>query len=725
MSNPIATVVLDEGINKPLDYEIPETLDKTIFPGTRVLVPVGKTIRKGTVQGRKATSAFAKLAKIHELLEDRPLLSKELMHLAEWMAKYYATPLRRVMRAFLPASIRDGHKAKEQLIVKRIATPKLILSYIQQWREKHPARTAVLEAMLKKPSGILLTELLEETKTSKSPVETLAKEGLLHVEKIVIDRANHNENEYFRTSKKKLTDEQDHALTKILETMGKTYATHLLYGVTGSGKTEVYLQAIDKARENNQGVIMLVPEIALTTQTTERLRARFGEKIAILHHRLSDGERRDLFHQIQSGEISIVVGARSAIFSPVQNLKLIIIDEEHDASFKQSDEMPCYHAREVAIYRAHLEKATVVLGSATPSLESFYNAEKKKFHLLQLTKRADCANMPKIKLIDLKQEREKGSSLLSEPLLSAIKDRTEKGEQTLLFLNRRGYHAMQLCSACTHVIKCPHCDISLTFHKGKNTLACHLCHYTTRPFSSCPNCKENATLHYKGFGTEQVERVLNAILPDIRTLRMDGDTTRHKGAHDRLFKEFRAGKADVLIGTQMIAKGFHFPAVTLVGVLAIDTALNIPDFRAAETAFQLLIQVSGRAGRAALPGEVYIQTFQPNHPIFTLAKNSDYPTFYKQELQTRKLFNYPPFSTLIQLLFSGPDETATQNAAIAYHQTLASHLGPTYTLYPPAPDTYAKISDRYRFSFLIKGPRPPTFPPASLKNNIRLNIKNL
>ncbi|MDN3507399.1 MAG: primosomal protein N', partial [Simkaniaceae bacterium] len=447
MSDTIAIVVLDDGINKSLDYQIPDDLLENVFTGTRVLVPVGKTIRKGTVQGKKATSPFAKLAQIKELLEDRPVLSQSLMHLAEWMARYYATPLRRVMRSFIPAPIRDGHKAKEQLIVKRIASPKLLLSYINQWREKYPARTTVLEAMLKKPGGILLTELLEETKTSKSPVETLAKEGLLHLEKITIDRAAHNENEYFRTTKKTLTDEQQVALTAILETMGKKYATHLLYGITGSGKTEVYLQAIDIARSRNEGVIMLVPEIALTTQTTERLRARFGEKIAILHHRLSDGERRDLFHQIQNGDINIVVGARSAIFTPIKNLKLIIVDEEHDASFKQSDEMPCYHAREIAIYRAHLEKATVVLGSATPSLESFYNAEIGKFNLLKLTKRADSASMPKVHLIDLKLEREKGSTLLSEPLLSAIKDRTAKGEQTLLFLNRRGYHAFLLCTS--------------------------------------------------------------------------------------------------------------------------------------------------------------------------------------------------------------------------------------------------------------------------------------
>jgi primosomal protein N' (replication factor Y) (superfamily II helicase) len=704
MSNPIATVILDDGIDKPLDYVVPEGM--AVRPGMRVRVPVGKTVRKGTVHELKAKSLFSRVLPIREVLEEKPLLTDGQFALANWMARYYCTSLRRVLRCFLPAAVRGKAKEKKQLFIKRKMGLKEMAKLCENMRGKHPARTRVLEVMLKK-SGILLTELLELAEVSKSPVETLIKEEVLLSQMLQIDRSPLEDHDFFQTQPKTLNDEQKSALEGIISTPKKSYATHLIHGVTGSGKTEVYMQAMEKVRADGKGVIMLVPEIALTTQTTERLRARFGEKIAILHHRLSDGERFDMWHNIHSGRVNIVVGARSAVFSPVQNLGLIIVDEEHDSSYKQSDEMPCYHGRDVAIYRAYLEKVTVVLGSATPSLESYANALSGKYTLHTLNQRATNANLPHVELVNMKHHK----GIFSDKLLDGIKKRLDLGEQSLLFLNRRGYHAFQVCGECTKAIECPHCDLSLTYHKGPHTLSCHLCGYSlSPPPTNCPSCK-GKTLQYKGFGTELIERTLNAILPDVRTLRMDADTTRHKGSHERLFKQFRAGKADVLIGTQMIAKGFHFPSVTLVGILGSDGALHLPDYKASETVYQLLTQVAGRSGRGALPGEVLIQTYNPTHPLYAHARKEDFKAFFDEEYASRKLFTYPPLSHLAKLTFSGPVATATLAHAQTYHASLQKHLPPAFTLYPISPAFRARIKDRYRYTFLIKG---PTAPPIHL-----------
>lgn len=714
MSNPFAEVILDDGIDKPLDYRIPEGV--TIAPGFRVAVPVGKTVRKGTVHALKKNSPWEKVLPIKEVLAEKPLLSNEQLQLAQWMARYYATSLRRVMKCFLPASVRGKSKEKQQLFIKRKITRKEMALLCEVQREKHPARVRVMEVMLKK-SGLLLTELLEMASVSKSPVDTLIKDEVLTAQMIQIDRSPLDDHPFFQTNAKALNDEQQKTLDAILQTLG-SYKTHLIHGITGSGKTEVYMQAMEQARAKNMGIILLVPEIALTTQTTERLRARFGEKIAILHHRLSDGERFDLWHHIHKGTIQIVVGARSAIFSPVQNLGLIIVDEEHDLSYKQSDEMPCYHGRDVAVYRGYLEKATVILGSATPSLESYYNARQKKYALHTLTRRATNANLPTVSIVNTKN----GRGLLSDALIDGIKRRIAIGEQTLIFLNRRGYHAFQVCADCKKTIDCPHCDISLTYHKGPHHFSCHLCGYTlSPPPTKCPSCS-GKTLQYKGFGTEQVERSLHAILPDIRTLRMDADTTRHKGAHERLFKQFRAGKADVLIGTQMIAKGFHFPSVTLVGILGTDSAMHIPDFKAQETVYQLLTQVAGRSGRGALPGEVLLQTFHPTHPLYARVKKEDFVGFYDEEIASRRLFNYPPFSHLAKVTFSGPDAHKTLELIEQYRIATTKSLPETFTLYPVIPAFRAKIKDRYRYTFLIKGPRAPHLTAPHLPTHYRATL---
>ena len=699
-----AAVILDKGLDLPLDYALIEK----VSVGTRVLVPVQSSLRKGTVVALKDTPSVAKVQPIKEVLSEEALIGPDLFRLADWMSRYYCTSFRKILKVLLPATIRKETQEKEQLFVRRLLPPKKLAALTISLRKNHPSQAKVLDALIKRPKGMLLTELLEESGTSRSPVTTLEKDGILKIDKLQINRSPLEDMEFFPTKPKVLSDEQQIALDRIIKNL-KSFQTHLIHGVTGSGKTEVYLQAIAKARKQGLGIILLVPEIALTSQTIERLKSRFTEKMGILHHRLSDGERFDIWHGIRKGDIQIVVGARSAIFSPVKNLGLIIVDEEHESSYKQTDEEPCYHARDVAIMRGKFSSATVVLGSATPSLESYANAKAGKYTLSTLMKRAKNASLPEVKVVDMKTEyaKSEGFTLFCSQLIDAIKLRLEKGEQTLLFLNRRGYHAFQMCAGCGETVKCPHCSVSLTFHKKTNHLACHLCSYVIAPPpTECPLCKEVATLHFKGVGTEQVERTLHALFPDIRTLRMDADTTRHKGSHDLLFKQFRSGKADVLIGTQMIAKGLHFPAVTLVGVLNSDGALNLPDFRSGENVFQLLTQVSGRSGRGDLKGEVIVQSSLKGHPIFQHASKEDYKTFFNEEMEARELFAFPPFSRLTKLIFSGKNEGHVKQIADTFHRALLKKLPSDFTLYPVIPCGYAKIKDNFRFKLLIKGTKP-------------------
>ena len=722
MSSPktqrFATVLLDQGIDKPLDYLVDAHISPHIAVGSRVLVPLQKSERKGTVIELKTTSSIARIQPIFKLLSKTALISPDLFKLARWMSSYYACSLRKAVKMLFPASIRKETQAKEQLFIKRLYPPKKLKEFLEEVRSPFPSQAKVLDILIKKPEGILLTELLSQASVSKSPIETLVKQNVLSMEKIAIDRSPLEDFEFFRSPPKQLNSEQEKAFTQIKNSIDtRTFHTHLLHGITGSGKTEVYLQAIEYAKKKNLGVIFLVPEIALTSQTIERLKARLSEKLGILHHRLSDGERFDMWHSIQKGDISIVVGARSAIFSPIKNLGLIIVDEEHESSYKQTEEEPCYHARDVSIVRATFSNATVILGSATPAIESYANAEKGKYQLNKLYARASNAHLPKVHLIDMKKEYEKsGFTLFSDALIDGIKTRFERGEQTLLFLNRRGYHSFQLCTSCEKTLKCKRCDVSLTFHKKSNHLSCHLCHYTIYPPPrECPYCKHPASLKFKGCGTELVENTLGRLIPGIRTIRMDADTTRHKGSHDRLFKQFRSGKGDVLIGTQMIGKGLHFPSVTLVGVINSDSALNIPDFRASESTFQLLTQVAGRSGRGCLKGEVIIQTMSPSHPLFDFAKKEDYTGFYEKETEVRELFGYPPYSRFIKLVFSGPNEHKTGAYATFFREKLIEKLPSECVIYPAIPSGYAKVKDRFRFKVLLKGKKLFRVTPILLK----------
>lgn len=701
------SVILDTALDKSLDYSVPVELFSQVKLGIRVEVPVRNRLQKGYIVAVKETTPFTKVRPIQRIISEVEHITPHLFELACWMSKYYCTPLQQVLKTITPASIRKGIQHKQQFYVIRKKTREELKNYCETIRNKYASQAAIIDVMLLVKKGILLTELLEKSQCSRSSVDALVKKGFLEIDIVRIDRSPLVDEEYFKSKPKALNAEQSSALEKIIFSINENrFETHLLFGVTGSGKTEVYLQAIEQALQQGKGTIMLVPEISLTAQTIERFQSRFDQKIAILHHRLSHGERFDGWHKIRSGECRIVIGARSAIFSPVQNLGLIIVDEEHEQSYKQCDEQPCYNARDIAVMRAKMCHSTVILGSATPSLESYNHGINKKYTLSKLILRADKAHMPQVTVIDMQKEFEKakGFTNFSERLLDGIKKRVELGEQTILFLNRRGYHTALLCLQCREAIKCTQCDATLTFHLGNNTLACHLCGFhITPPPRQCPYCQHENPMKYRGVGTELIEKNLHAIFPGIRTLRMDADTTRHKGSHQKLLRAFSSGKADVLIGTQMIAKGLHFPNVTLVGVLNCDTNLNIPDFRASEVAFQLITQVSGRAGRGEIPGEVILQTHLPNNSTIQFAAACDYEKFFEEEIETRKMFNYPPFINLIKIAFSGPQQKETLDYAEYVREWLMERLKTEFEWHPVLPAGHAKVKGQYRYQFLLRG----------------------
>ena len=692
----IAEITLDESLQKPLDYAIPPELQGRIQIGMRVEVPMQKKLKKGTVSLLKKTSEFS-VRPIARLLETAAL-ADPLWNLADWLSRYYCCSLQRALKCLTPPNVRKEMKAKTELRACLAITHAEGLKLAAAGGAQGAVVTALLNAQ--KPPTV--SALIKELGLSRSPVETLIKKGVVRLEEVA--QLSIDEADFFPTQPKKLNSEQTECLEAVSKDLEKGhFAAHLLHGVTGSGKTEVYLQAIQKTLDLNKSALLLVPEIALTSQTIERFRARFPLRLAILHHRRSLGERASAWEGLKSGEIKIAIGARSAIFSPAQNLGLIIIDEEHDSSYKQSEEAPTYHARDLAVMRAKFENAVILLGSATPSLESFANAKNGKYRLSTLSTRATNATLPKVRIIDMKRAMDKngGFTHFSQELLEAIKDRTEKGEQTLLLLNRRGYHRLQICKECKTIVKCPHCDLSLTYHKETNELRCHLCDYTLPPQRQCASCGASATLEFKGFGTEHAERSLHAVFPSVRTLRMDRDTTRRKNSHEEIFQAFRSHKADVLIGTQMVAKGFHFPSVTLVGILNADASLQIPDFRASEAIFQLITQAAGRSGRADLPGEVILQTFMPEHPLLNLAAKQDYLAFYESESKERELFGFPPFCRLIKLIFSGPEAPEVEAAGEAFRSALLAATPETHCL-PLVPSGHPKIKDKYYYQFIIK-----------------------
>src|SRR3954452_352151 len=511
-------------------------------------------------------------------------------------------------------------------------------------------------------------DLLRQSSLDNQTLRALAKRGLIELRAEGVQRDPHADEQFLPTTNLILNPEQTAALAAVEEALvsPETARPLLLHGVTGSGKTEIYLQAIRSALARGKTAIVLVPEISLTPQTVERFKSRFAETqetVAVLHSHLSEGERHDEWHKINAGRARIVVGARSAVFAPLENLGLIVVDEEHETSYKQED-APRYHARDVAVVRAKLEGCVVLLGTATPSLESYHNAMQGKYRLLKLTQRVDDCQMPLMRIVDLRLERrkEKNNQVLSEEPRAAITARLEKPEQTILFLNRRGFSTSLLCSNCGEARDCPNCSVALTFHRSMARLSCHLCGHTAAVPKKCPACSQDALI-YAGFGTEKVEANVAHLFPDAVVRRMDADSMTRKDAYREALQSFRSGKIDILVGTQMIAKGLHFPNVTLVGIINADLALHMPDFRAGERTFQLLTQVAGRAGRGDIEGEVVVQAFTPFHPAIQFARRHDFKGYYDQEIDSRAQLRYPPFSRVALLTLRGRNEEKVKFSA--------------------------------------------------------------
>lgn len=747
----IARVSTEVQLDQLFDYSVPVAMREQLRVGQRVMVNLGQ--RKvsafvievvdtgelpssvpppsappapsvGTLPGFAPPPAAAhprmRLKSILEILEPEPFITPKLLQLARWMAGYFCAPLETTLRSLLPAAVRNREVQARQLFY---VTPHVgDFTLTERQRELH--------THLLRVGGGWLQSLTREFKCTTQTLRALEARAALTIEKRQRRRDPLANRRILPTQPLKLMPEQAAALTAVVAAIDQVVVLAapqecegeakrptgsrphgpkplLLLGVTGSGKTEVYLQAIAHVLELGGGAIVLVPEIALTPQTVQRFAARFGERIAVLHSALSDGERFDEWHRIRSGAARVVIGPRSALFAPVKRLGLIVVDEEHEPSYKQ-DEAPRYGARDVAVMRGALEGCAVVLGSATPSLESWHNALSGKYQLARIEKRVEGRAMPHVKVVDMRQESAAAghAQIFSEQLLEALKLRLERGEQSILFLNRRGYATSLQCTKCGYVAECQACDVAYTYHQHDTCLRCHVCGAWQLVPPKCPGCAD-PSFRYAGIGTQRVEVALQRCFPQARVLRMDADVTTRKQSHDEILGVFRSGRADILLGTQMIAKGLDFPNVTLVGVLMADSSLHQPDFRAAERTYQLLAQVSGRAGRAELPGEVFVQTYSPHHYAVRAAAQGDYDQFAKRELTDRQRGHYPPFTRMVVLTFRGTSEERVRLTSESFAQELRSVIsalhGERAVIFSEvAPAPLARAKGLYRYQLLLR-----------------------
>ncbi|WP_368298444.1 primosomal protein N' [Cytobacillus firmus] len=755
--------------DRAFDYKIPSHLKGVIFPGMRVVVPFGPRKIQGFVTGLKAVSDFQQLKSILEPMDLNPVLNQELLNLGEWLTEKTLCYKISAFQAMLPAALKAKYEKKlvmaenadRKLLPEKVCTlfqnaeeitwddavkggalpllqkeasngnieiiyqvkervkkkkvkqvfaaapSKELADYLQNLPGNATKQKEVLEYFLQEEGSVDQKELFSLLGITSSTLKGLLQKGLLGQKDVEIYRNPFGDREFERTEPLSLTEEQRKAIIPILNSIeDNRHETFLLYGVTGSGKTEVYLQSIQRVLEDGKEAIVLVPEISLTPQMVKRFKGRFGDQVAVMHSGLSAGEKYDEWRKIQRKEVKVVVGARSAIFAPFENLGIIIIDEEHETSYKQ-EENPRYHARDAAIKRAENHNCPVVLGSATPSLESFARAQKGVYHLLTLENRMNNQALPAVDIIDMREElREGNRSMFSRKLLEKIKDRLGKKEQIVLFLNKRGHSSFVMCRDCGYVINCPHCDISLTYHRYNQQMKCHYCGYEASVPNACPEC-ESEHIRYFGTGTQKVEEELAKILPEAKVIRMDVDTTSRKGAHEKLLDQFQEGHADILLGTQMIAKGLDFPNITLVGVLSADTMLHLPDFRSSEKTFQLLTQVSGRAGRHELEGEVIIQTYTPEHYSIELAGEQDYDKFYDREMMVRKIHRYPPFFYISLVTVSHEELMKAVSVTEKITQYIQSKLSAESIVLGPVASPIPRINNRYRYQCLIKYKREP------------------
>ncbi|NRR01291.1 primosomal protein N' [Brevibacillus brevis] len=599
--------------------------------------------------------------------------------------------------------VRDKITRKQQSFVRSLLDEGKLEEAIGSLPARAEQMRRVLQLMLMHKEQSLSVQMLrDEYGITRSPLKSLESKGWIAIEQVEVYRDPYANRRFQEKQKPVFTPLQEEVLTPILQSIESgTYASYLLHGVTGSGKTEVYLEAIERTLEKGREAIFLVPEIALTPQMVERFKARFGADVAVLHSALSQGERFDEWRKIIRKQVKVVVGARSAIFAPFRNVGLIVIDEEHESSYKQ-EETPRYHAREVALWRAKENQGVLVMGSATPALETYALATRGRYELLRMPERVGNRPMPEVHVVDMREELQaQNRSMFSRKLHEMIADRLAKEEQMVIFLNRRGFSTFVMCRSCGYTMRCIHCDISLTYHKTNHTARCHYCGYTIAQPKHCPEC-QSEHIRFFGTGTQKVEAELAKLFPGIRVIRMDVDTTSRKGSHEELLNKFRSGQGDVLLGTQMIAKGLDFPRVTLAGIIAADTSLHLPDFRAAEKTFQLLTQVGGRAGRHELDGDVVIQTYTPEHYSIVHATKHDYPAFYQDEMMQRRRTGYPPYFRLVLITFSHEEVPVVIRGAHTMADYLRQRLAQTTILLGPVASPIARVKDRFRFQIMLK-----------------------
>ena len=706
----IAEVVINRSakrLNRTFDYKIPKNLEELIMIGSTVLVPFGKssTLEEGYVIGIKENTEY----EVKEINQIKHNLTEKQIELAKWMAKRYFCNISDCIKQMLTPGTKN-RKVEKNVQDKTINAVYLKKSIdeiqfdIDMGKIKSEKQKKILQ-FLKSNEGATVPEIEEFTVVTRSIVKTLEKNEYIEIVEKKVERNPLANKQIEKTSDLKLTDEQQNAYYSITSSMlNNEYEQFLLYGVTGSGKTEVYLQLIEKAISLNKTAIVLVPEISLTPQMIDRFIARFDkEKIAVLHSKLSIGERYDEWNKIKEGKAQIVIGARSAIFAPIENIGVIIIDEEHDSSYK-SESIPKYDAKEIAKRIAKENNCPLVLGSATPDIVTYYKANEGNITLLELTRRANNSNLPEVEVVDLKMELATGNrSMLSFKLHDAIEQNLKDKRQTILFLNRRGYSTFIMCRECGYTVKCKNCNISMTYHRTENKLKCHYCGYEENVVTVCPEC-HSTKIRYFGTGTQRLEDEIHKIFPNASTIRMDIDTVTKKNSHEEILNKFKNENIDILIGTQMVVKGHHFPNVTLVGVIAADSSLNIDDYRANERTFQILTQVAGRAGRENLPGNVIIQTYNPDNFSIQCAKKQDYKMFYNTEIALRKQLKYPPFCDIILIGFNSLIESEIIKVSDMVYTYLKDKLDEqTFIILKPMPSPVDKIQNRYRWRIIIKG----------------------
>jgi primosomal protein N' (replication factor Y) (superfamily II helicase) len=701
-----ARVLIDGPSELVFDYAVPAGLG--VRAGCRVRVPLRRKAATGTVLAMTSAPEQADFAlrEIESLIDPEPLITPVLLRAGEWIADYYACGIETVIRSLLPESVRqEDNSAKTRRVAVLDAAP--AAEVMDKLAKRAPRQHAILALLFHAPDMRLPVADLGDG--SAAALKSMEKAGLLRLlaEEVRRDPEADASEEVVESAPLALNEAQQQALESIVSRIGKPAPKPvLLLGVTGSGKTEVYLQAARHVLDMGKTVLVLVPEISLTPQTVRRFKARFAamkDQVAVLHSHLSQGERFDEWHRIRKGLARIVIGARSAVFAPLPELGLVIVDEEHENTYKQ-ESVPRYHGRDVAVLRAAFEGCAIVLGSATPSLESWHNSQTGKYDVLRLDQRADGQKMPLVRVVDMRQEAAKhkgGPAVLSEKLRVALERRLETGEQSILFLNRRGFARSLQCPQCGHVCQCPHCSVALTYHRTDERLVCHVCGHQSIVPRKCPECKDPAII-MQGYGTQKVEEIMAKVLPAARIARIDADAMRRKHALRDTLGAFKSRKIDILIGTQMIAKGLHFPNVTLVGILNADLSLHVPDFRAGERTFQLITQVAGRAGRGDLEGEVIVQTFTPHSPSIQYARRHDFDGYAEQEMEFRRQFAFPPFGHCAVLTARSNHERRAEFTLQTLHLRLAEDLPDGILLGEVLPSPLIKAHGQFRFQITLR-----------------------